>query len=175
MNYVYVAASIDGYIAKSDGDIDWLHEQPNPNNDDYGYSNFIENIDALIMGRHTYEKVRTFGEWHYEKKVFVLSSVLKQVPDELAGKVEFISGSPKEILAHVNSLGFNNLYIDGGKVIQSFLAGDLIDELIITRIPILLGGGLPLFGELDNPLKFTHKSTEVYDNALVKSHFVRAK
>jgi len=107
--------------------------------------------------------------------VFVLSSVLKEVPDELAGKVEFISDSPKEILVHVNFLGFKNLYIDGGIIIQSFLAEDLIDELIISRIPILLGGGLPLLGELDNPLKFTHKSTEVYDNALVKSHFVRAK
>ena len=175
MNYVYIATSIDGYIATRDGDVEWLHELPNPNNNDYGYSEFMANIDALIMGRHTFEKVRTFGKWHYEKKVFVLSSVLTEVPNELIGKVEFISGPLKDILASVNSQGFNNLYIDGGLVIQSFLAEDLIDELIITRIPILLGGGIPLFGELNKPLRFVHRSTEVYDNALVKSHYVRAR
>jgi len=175
MNYVYIATSIDGYIATRDGDVEWLHELPNPNNNDYGYSEFMANIDALIMGRHTFEKVRTFGKWHYEKKVFVLSSVLTEIPNELIGKVEFISGPLKDILASVNSQGFNNLYIDGGLVIQSFLAEDLIDELIITRIPILLGGGIPLFGELNKPLRFVHKNTEIYDNSLVKSHFIRTK
>jgi dihydrofolate reductase len=175
MNYVYIATSIDGYIATRDGDVEWLHELPNPNNNDYGYSEFMANIDALIMGRHTFEKVRTIGKWHYEKKVFVLSSVLTEVPNELIGKVEFISGPLKDILARVNSQGFKNLYIDGGLVIQSFLAEDLIDELIITRIPILLGGGIPLFGELNKPLRFVHKNTEIYDNSLVKNHFIRAK
>ena len=109
-----------------------------------------------------------------KKKVFVLSSVLTEVPDELIGKVEFISGPLKEILSDINSQGFNNLYIDGGRVIQSFLVEDLIDELIVTRIPILLGGGIPLFGALSKPLRFVHRNTEVYDNALVKSHFSRA-
>ena len=175
MNYVYIAASIDGYIATRDSGVAWLHEQPNPNNNDYGYSEFMGNIDALVMGRHTYEKVRTFGEWHYDKKVFVFSSVLTEVPDELIGKVEFVSGPLKDILSNVNSQGFNNLYIDGGLVIQSFLAEDLIDELIVTRIPILLGGGIPLFGELSKPLRFVHRNTKVYDNALVKSHYVRAR
>jgi dihydrofolate reductase len=175
MNYVYIAASIDGYIATSDGGLEWLNELPNPNNDDYGYAEFINNIDALVMGRKTYEMVRSFGVWPYEKKVFVLSSVLTEVPEELIEKVEFISGSLKEIISNINSNGFNNLYIDGGIVIQSFLAEDLIDELIITRIPILLGGGIPLFKELSEPLKFVHKNSVVYDNNLVKSHYIRAK
>jgi dihydrofolate reductase len=173
MNYVYIATSIDGYIANSDGGIEWLHDQPNPTNSDYGYSEFIKNIDALIMGRNSFEKVRTFEEWPYKEKVFVLSSILTEVPAELIDKVEFISGSPKEILSNINSRGFKSLYIDGGLVVQSFLAEDLIDELIVTRIPILLGGGIPLFGTLNEPLKFTHINTEVYDNALVKSHYVR--
>jgi dihydrofolate reductase len=175
MNYVYMALSIDGYIATRDGGVEWLHEQPNPDNNDYGYSEFMEDIDALVMGCHTFEKGGTFGEWHYEKKVFVLSSVLTEVPDELIGKVEFISSPLKEILSNLKSQGFNNLYIDGGLVIQSFLAEDLINELIVTRIPILLGGGIPLFGELSKPLRFVHRNTEVYDNALIKSHFVKAK
>lgn len=175
MNYVYIAASIDGFIATTDGHIEWLSAHPNPNNSDYGFSEFIENIDAVVMGRHSFEKVRTFGEWTYKEKVFVLSSKLTEVPAELIGKVEFISGPPREILSSINSMGFNNLYIDGGLVIQSLLAEDLIDELIVTRIPILLGSGIPLFGKLAEPLKFTHKSTKVYDNALVKSHYIRAK
>jgi dihydrofolate reductase len=175
LNYVYIATSIDGYIATSSGGIEWLHELPNPSNSDYGYSEFIKNIDALLMGRNSFEKIMTFDEWPYEDKVFVLSSTLTEVPPELVGKVEFISGSPADILSNVNSLGFNNLYIDGGLVIQSFLAEDLIDELIVTRIPIVLGSGIPLFGKLIKPLKFTHKTTKVYDDQLVKSHYIRAK
>lgn len=107
--------------------------------------------------------------------MFVLSSTLIKVPDELIGKVEFLSGSLKEALFNINSQGFNELYIDGGVVIQNFLAEDLIDELIITQIPILLGGGIPLFGELSNSLRFVHKNTEIYGNVLVQSHFIRAK
>jgi dihydrofolate reductase len=175
MNYVYIATSIDGYIATSEGGIEWLHEQENPSDNDYGYSEFISNIDALVMGRHTFEKVRSFDEWPYDIKVFVLSSTLTNVPSDLTGKIEFIHGSPKDVLANIRSLGFDNLYIDGGIVVQNFLASDLIDELIVTRIPILLGGGIPLFGELSKSLKFIHKKTEVYDNALVKTHYVRAE
>ncbi|MEZ5592795.1 MAG: dihydrofolate reductase family protein [Gammaproteobacteria bacterium] len=109
------------------------------------------------------------------EKVFVLSSKLTEVPSDLTGNIEFISGNPDKVLEIIQSQGFSNLYIDGGMVIQSFLASDLIDELIITRIPILLGSGIPLFGELIEPLKFTHKNTEVYDNSLVKSHYVRTR
>jgi len=175
MIYVYIATSLDGFIATSDGGIEWLHEHPNPNNSDYGYSEFIGHIDALVMGRHSFEKVNSFSEWPYQEKVFVLSSTLTEVPDKLLGKAEIISGSPKEVLSKINAMGFNNLYIDGGLVIQSFLSEDLIDELIVTRIPILLGDGIPLFGKLAEPLRFIHQSTTVYDNALVKSHYIRAK
>lgn len=173
MNYVYIATSLDGYIAKPDGDINWLHEHPNPNNDDYGYADFINNIDALVMGRNTYEKVRTFGDWPYEKKVIVLTHTLKDVPEELIGKIEFFSGTIREVTEYCHISGFNNLYIDGGRVIQSFLEEDLIDELILTRLPILLGKGIALFSSMDSPLKFKHQATKVYDNALVKSHYIR--
>jgi dihydrofolate reductase len=175
MNYVYIATSIDGYIATKSGDTEWLHELPNPNNSDYGYSEFIANIDALIMGRNSFEKVRTFETWPYDKKVFVLTNTLTEIPKDLIGKVEFISGKLDHILSSVHSQGFHNLYIDGGLVIQQFLEHDMIDELIITRIPILLGSGIPLFGELSKPLRFIHKETTVYDGAIVKSHLTRNK
>ena len=173
MNYVYIAASIDGYIATVDGDVDWLHEVPNPDNDDYGYSEFMENIDALVMGRNTFEKVLTFGDWFYKKKVFVMSSSLTEVPDGLKGKVEILSGSLSGVLSEIESQGFKSLYIDGGKLIQSFLYEDLIDELIVTRIPILLGGGIPLFGKLNSPLRFTHIETKIHNDALVMTRYAR--
>ena len=170
-NFVYIATSIDGYIAKEDGNIDWLHETPNPTQSDFGFSDFMEKIDFLVMGRSTYEKVLSFAPWPYEKKVYVLSNTLKVVPESLTGKVEFVKGSPKEILAQLNKNGSKNLYIDGGKTIQSFLRKGLIDELIITRIPIILGGGIPLFSKLQKPLKLEHCSTKTYGGGLVKSHY----
>ena len=96
------------YIATSDGGIEWLHEQPNPTDSDYGYCEFNNNIDALVMGRHTYEKVRTFGDWPYHKKVFVLGSTLENVPSELEGKVELISGKPHEVILKIHLQDYNN-------------------------------------------------------------------
>jgi dihydrofolate reductase len=173
MNYVYIAASIDGYIATPDGGVDWLHEVPNPDNDDYGYSEFVESIDALVMGRNTFEKVLTFGEWPYQKKVFVLSSSLTQIPEELKGSVEILCGSLSEVLSEIEIQGFRNLYIDGGKLIQSLLSEDRIDELIVTRIPVILGSGIPLFGKLRATLRFKHIDTTIHNNALVQSRYAR--
>ena len=170
-NYVYIATSLDGYIATEDGGIDWLTEFPNPGDSDYGFNEFMQRIDALVMGRNTYEKVLSFGLWPYTKKVFVLSNKLKEVPEELTDKVEIISGDIKAVTAHLNKRGFVNLYIDGGQTIQSFLKEGLIDEMIITRIPILLGLGIPLFGKLDKPVRFGVVETEILDDLLVKSHY----
>ncbi|MCG8638715.1 MAG: dihydrofolate reductase, partial [Desulfobacterales bacterium] len=102
MNYVYIAASVDGYIATVDGGVDWLDQYPNPEKSDYGYSDFIRNIDAVVMGRHTFEKVMTFGEWPYDKNVFVLSRFLTTVPDALKGRVELMSGSPEAVVESIN-------------------------------------------------------------------------
>ena len=170
-NYVYIATSIDGYIAKKDGDISWLMEVPNSEGNDFGYSKFIEKIDAIIMGRKTFEKVLTFGDWVYSKKVFVLSNTLSQVPEKLLGKVEFKKGEVENIIEELNKKGYKNLYIDGGKTIQSFLKKDLIDEMIITRIPIILGNGISLFGEMEKEIKFDHIETEVLCDFLVKTTY----
>lgn len=172
-NIVYIACSLDGFIARKDGSIDWLMETPNPENSDYGFSDFMERIDGLIMGRKTFEMVLSFGQWPYTKPVFVLSSTLKEVPPDLQGKAEVTGGPIKDIVASLNSRGFVNLYIDGGKTIQSFLKQDLIDQMIITRIPIVLGSGLPLFDEMDREIKFEHSRTEVLNKELVKSTYKR--
>jgi len=174
-NYVYIAASLDGFIATKDGGVDWLNEIPDPEQSDYGYAAFMSTIDAIVMGRNTFEKVLTFGAWPYDKPVFILSNNLKDLPDGLTGKARIIKGEIKELLADLHKQGYANLYIDGGATIQKFLKEDLIDELIVTRIPILLGDGIPLFGKLERSLKFIHNETEVYENDLVKSHYTRIR
>lgn len=170
---VYIGTSLDGFIARKDGDIDWLVKFENPVKDDYG--EFISKIDAVVIGRGTFEKVLTFPSWPYEKNVFVLSTSVKQIPDMLRGKVTILSMKPGQLLNHLSNEGFSNIYVDGGKVIQGFLKEDCIDELIITKIPVLLGSGIPLFGYLDNDLQFKHIRTNVYSNGLVKSHYERKR
>lgn len=175
-NIVYIATSLDGYIADRNSGLDWLYSTPNPDNLDLGWSNFITQIDALIMGRNTFEAVCSFDvKWPYSKPVFVLSHTLTSIPEELHDKAEIISGELSQIIESLNKRGFTKLYIDGGKTIQSFLEADLIDELTITQIPILLGGGIPLYGKLVEPLKFEHISTQVYLNALVQTHYQRKR
>ncbi len=170
---VYIATSLDGFIARKDGNIDWMINIENPTNDDYGYADFIRTIDSIVMGRGTFEKVLSFPSWPYEKKVFVLSTTLKAVPSNLKGRVNLISLTPKEVLSHLSKEGYSSTYIDGGKTIQDFLKEDLIDELIVTKIPTLIGSGIPLFGDLDRDLVFQHIETKTYPNGLVKSHYKR--
>lgn len=172
-NSVYIATSLDGYIATKSGDIAWLEDFPNPSNSDYGYFEFINGIDAIVMGRKTYETVVEMRPWPYEKKVFVLSNQLIEVPPELVDNVEFVSGDLKTMVKKLGDRGYKNLYVDGGKTIQSFLKKNLIDEFIISTLPILLGSGIPLFGSEHDRAYFQHCSTEVFDGGLVKSHYTR--
>ena len=173
--YVYIAESLDGYIARKNGDLDWLNEIPNPEGSDFGFYDFLEQIDAIVMGKNTFEKVLTFPQWPYLKPVFVLSRSLKALPDHLSKKAFIASGNPASVLKNLRKLGFNSLYIDGGKTIQGFLIEDLIDELIISRVPVLLGDGIPLFNKLAKELHFEHYKTDVFSNCLVKSHYKRKR
>lgn len=170
-NYVYIATSLDSYIADKNGGIDWLMNIPNPDRSDYGFNDFMQKIDALVMGKNTFQTVLSLGEWPYNKKVFILSNTLNSIPDHLKEKAEIISGKPKEINDYLAERGYKNLYIDGGKVIQSFLEEDLIDEIIITRIPVILGDGIPLFGKLEKPINFSEVRTEVLSKLLVKTYY----
>lgn len=173
-NSVFIATSIDGYIADKTGGIDWLHSIPNPNNDDMGYVEFSSRIDALVMGRKTYETVLSFdSDWPYEKPVFVLSTTLQEIPESLPANVFLVNGSLKKIISQINQKGFHRLYIDGGTTIRNFLREDLIDELIITTIPILLGGGSPLFTELPFELNFELIKTTTYLNHITQNQYIR--
>lgn len=173
-NRVFIATSLDGYIADSNGGIEWLHQTPNPEQNDMGYAEFMKGIDAIVMGRGTFETVLGFDiPWPYTKPVFVLSQSLRAVSRELKDRVFFKRGRLKDVLKDIHAQGFHHLYIDGGKTIQSFLAEDLIDQMTITRIPVLLGAGIPLFGPLNHPLEFTCVDTRIYLNAIVQNTFIR--
>lgn len=171
---VFIAQSLDGYIADKNGGLDWLQSIPNPENIDMGYEELINRIDAIIMGRKTFETVLSFGiEWPYPKPVYVLSNTLNSAPQVLNGKVEIINGDLKENLKKLSAKNHSTLYLDGGTTITSFLKEDLVDELIITTIPVLLGGGSPLFSELPELMKFDHKETKVYLDQIVQSKYLR--
>jgi dihydrofolate reductase len=173
-NIVFIATSIDGFISGPDGNLDWLDYVPFPEGEDGGFTDFIGRVDAIVMGRITFGTVVGFGHgWHYPVPGLILSSTVSSAPAEFASHVEFASGTPLEIIELAKERGFNNLYIDGGKTIQNFLRADLIDELIITEIPLLLGGGDRLFGELDQQLGFELVSTEVISSRIVQKHYQR--
>lgn len=175
-NLVFIATSLDGLIADENGNIDWLNEIPNPDQDDMGFENFMSGIDALIMGRTTFETVCSFDiEWPYSKPVFVLSHRLKEIPIKFQDQAKLVKGNLNEVLSNIHELGYHRLYIDGGKTIQSFLNQDLIDEMIITIIPTLLGKGIALFNDLDKKLKFECLNSQLFLGKVVQNHFVRSR
>ncbi|WP_394203135.1 dihydrofolate reductase family protein [Shewanella waksmanii] len=175
-NTAYIATSLDGLIAGENDNLDWLHDIPNPDNDDLGFNAFMGSVDALVMGRNTFEMVLSFGvDWPYSKPVFVLSNQLTSVPLELENKAFIVNGEIEDVLQSIHQQGYQNLYIDGGKVIQQFLQRDLIDKLIITTIPVILGAGTPLFAALQKPLKFTHVAAEPLLNCIVKNTYIRQR
>ena len=175
-NKVFIATSLDGYIAGPNGEVDWLHAIPNPEQDSMGYDTFMSNIDAIVMGRKTFETVSSFDiAWPYQKTVYVLSREMKSVPSDYRDKVKLVRGSLNEILSQIHSNQHYRLYIDGGTTIQSFLNEDRIDEMIITTIPILLGRGIPLFSHMRKRLEFECVSSRLYLDCIVQNHFVRKR
>jgi len=169
---VYIGTSLDGFIARNDGNIDWLTQFANKDVFD-AYEKFIGKIDAIVIGRGTFEKVLTFPSWPYKKKVFVLCASIKEIPGSLSKKVTLLTMQPKDVWQYLSNLGQTGIYIDGGKVIQEFLRADLVDELIISKVPVLIGSGISLFGYLDRDLAFKHIRTETFSNGLVRSYYER--
>ncbi len=171
-NSVFIATSIDGFIADKNDNIDWLHSIPNPSNNDMGYNDFISSMDGIVMGRKTFQTVCNFDiEWPYSIPVFVLSNSLKEIDDKYIEKVKLVKGSLTNVLKEIHQQGCKKLYIDGGSTIQSFLKEKLIDEMTITTIPIVLGGGIPLFGDLPHSLNFECIETNIYLDKVVQNKF----
>lgn len=180
---VYIATSLDGFIARENGDLDWLpgsgegesveHGDDDGDGDgDLGFQAFMDSVDVLVMGRNTYEMVLSFGQWPYgSTRVVVLSRTLSQISDKMPKTVELKSGPLTEIAKELMESGAKHLWVDGGKTIQGFLNASLIQEIIITRIPVLIGTGIPLFGPLDKDLKLEHLETRSFANGFVQSKY----
>ncbi|MBI5520091.1 MAG: dihydrofolate reductase [Desulfovibrio sp.] len=170
--HVFIAISLDGFIARQDGDIDWLLQRDDPS-EDHGYAAFIADKDMIVMGRGSYEKVLTLGPWPYDRPVLVLSKQLGNapVPDSLKGKVRFSNHSPKSVMEELARENVRRVYVDGGRLVQSFLRDGLINDMVITTIPILIGSGRPLFGELPQDIGLTLISSRSFPSGLVQSAY----
>jgi dihydrofolate reductase len=161
--------SLDGFIARRNGDLDWLPEDCEP----HGYDEFMASVDALVMGRNTFEKVLTFEQWPYgAKRVVVLSSRPLDLSLAKGGVVEQMAGAPAEIVARLAASGARHLYIDGGITVQGFLRAGLIQRLIVTRVPVLIGEGIPLFGSLPRDVRLRHVATRPYPSGIVQSEYL---
>lgn len=170
--HIFIATSLDGYIAKLDGGIDWLLSRDDPS-EDHGYNEFIKDIDGLIMGRGSFEKALTFDPWPYTLPVIVMSKSLnsKDLPGRLNGKVRVLDVAPSELMKSLEKEGWKKVYVDGGKIIQSFLRENLIADMVITTVPVLLGEGRPLFGSINKEVSLTHLQTTAFPSGLVQSAY----
>jgi dihydrofolate reductase len=166
---VFIGTSVDGFIARKNDELDFL---PEDGGEPHGYNEFIASVDAIVIGRKTFEKVLTFGAWPYgEKRVVVLSSRPIDLSVVRGGVVEQMAGAPAEIVSQLAARGVHNLYIDGGVTIQQFLRAGMIQRLIITRVPVLIGEGVPLFGALPHDVRLRHVATRHYPSGLVQSEY----
>ena len=162
---VFVGVSVDGFLARLDGTFDFLEAG---GGEAHGFEEFLSTVDVLVMGRMTYEVVRAFTEWPYgDRPVFVLST--NELPaDE---RIERLEGEPRDILARLEARGFTHVYVDGGLTIQRFLRAGAIDRLVVTRVPVLIGTGIPLFGPTEKDILLRHVATRAYATGLVQSEY----
>jgi len=166
---VFIATSLDGFIARKDGALDWL---PANGGEPHGYDEFMATVDALVIGRNTFETVLKFDAWPYGKKpVVVLSTSMSEVRPPDGAVCELMVGTPHEIVTQLTQRGMKHLYIDGGLTIQGFLQAGLIQRMIVTRIPVLLGSGIPLFGALSSDIRLEHVVTRSYGSGMVQSEY----
>ena len=166
---VFCGASLDGFIARENDGLDFLPDDPG---EGHGYQEFYDTVDVMVIGRRLYEVALGFGVWPYgAKPVIVLSTNEIARPPEGA-VVERLSGTPAEVVATLEGRGFQHAYVDGGITIQRFLNAGLIQRLVITRIPVLIGSGIPLFGRLDHDVRLRHVNTKVLSSGLVQSEYV---
>lgn len=168
---VFIATSLDGFISREDGAIDWLMKAntlASPG-EDGGYRKFISTVDVLVMGRNSYEKVLSFDEWPYgDLPVVVMSGKAISIPKHLQASVSSTSENPVDLVERLEKQGAKHLYIDGGITIQGFLACNLIDEITITVIPVLIGSGRPLFGVLKQDIELEHIATRDLSGGFVQ-------
>lgn len=170
--HIFIATSLDGFIARTDGDIDWLLERDD-SAEDHGYDAFIADIDIILMGRKTFEKMHHVRPWPYSRPVVVLSSTMAQgdLSEDLIDKVQVANHSPEQAMRMLQIKGHRKVYVDGGLVIQAFLRANLIADMVITSVPVLLGEGRRLFGNVVTDVPLHHEETRSFPSGLVQSRY----
>ena len=170
--HVFIATSLDGFIARRDHQIDWLMKHRN-GDDGAGYDEFVAGVDGIVMGRNSYETVLTFGQWPYHKPVVVMSKSLSpsDIPSELTDKVSITDLDPLGLMDALNENGWSRAYVDGGMVVQSFIKLGLIEDIIITVVPTLIGDGIPLFGEIDEDIDLELVNAKSFASRMAQSHY----
>jgi len=172
---VFCGVSLDGFIARPDGGLDWLEGDGTAEMVDHGYEAFVAGIDAIVMGRNSFETVMSFEHWPYTKKVIVLSSGQVDLTAARArgADVEVMNGSPEQLVTELAAKGLFRLYVDGGVTVQRFLRAGLVDRLILTQLPVLIGQGIPLFGALDKDIRLKLVASRTFPGGLVQSEYAR--
>lgn len=175
---VFIATSVDGFIARPDGSLDWLPVggdggDGGDGGEDYGYAAFMRTVDGIVMGRSTYESVLGFESWPFDKPVVVMSRTLGagDVPAHLRGKLRITSAQPAQLVAELRAEGWGSAYIDGGAVIRAFLAAGEVGEMTITRVPVLIGAGRPLFGDIGCDLRLACLASQTYPSGMVSTRY----
>jgi len=164
----FVGASVDGFIARRDDGLDWLDAA---GNDPHGYEEFIATVDVIVIGRRTYDVVLAFPQWPYGAKTIVVLSSRPIAPPPQGAIVEQMSGGPAEIVERLSSRGFQHAYVDGGVTIQRFLRAGALQRLVVSRVPVLIGTGIPLFAETGGDVALKHIGTRAFPSGLVQSEY----
>ena len=174
--HVFMAASLDGFVARLDHARDGLMKQKT-GGEDHGYDTFMENIDGLVMGSGSFKTVIGFDDWPYKKPVIVMSGSMseKDIPADLMDSVKLTRLGPKDIMSSLNREGWKRAYVDGGKIVQSFIREGLVEDITISHIPILIGSGIRLFGEIDQDIDLQLQSSRTFGSGLVQSHYTLLK
>ncbi|MEJ1991030.1 MAG: dihydrofolate reductase family protein [Maritimibacter sp.] len=170
--HIFMAMSLDGYVAREDFSLDWLMKQKT-DGEDHGYEAFMDSVDGLVMGSGSFRTALTFDAWPYEKPVVVLSKTLKpeDIPEDLRDKVSISALAPQQFMASLSEQGWKRAYIDGGKVIQSFMREGLIADMTVTVVPILIGAGKRMFGALDADIDLQLLESKSFPSGLVTSRY----
>lgn len=170
--HVFIATSLDGFIARPDGRLDWLLQRSD-SAEDHGYANFMADKDAIVMGRGTYQTVADMEPWPYDRPAYVLSKELAgtPVPEAQQGQVFFLDLTLKDLMAKLERENFQKIYVDGGQVVQSFLREGLVNDMVITTVPVLIGSGRPLFGALSNDIDLKLISSQSFPSGMVQCKF----
>jgi dihydrofolate reductase len=165
---VFVGTSVDGFIARTNGGLDWL---PPGGGEEHGYTAFMATVDAIVMGRGTFDAVLAFDRWPFEKPVIVLTTHDGDASVPPGARVEFMSGAPRDVVWQLAERGLTHLYVDGGVTIQRFLNAGLIDRMTVTRVPVIIGAGIPLFGPTTRDVRLEHAGTRTYPSGLVTTEY----